>query len=73
MWRTMARIGRAQEFAGVQDRINHVLGFVLFLIAVIFLPFEIQYAQSYVNRVWRLEAEEGTKRALGMRGEAPTQ
>jgi hypothetical protein len=73
MWRTMARIGRAQELAGVQDRINHVLGFVLFLIALIFFPVEIPYAQSHANKVWRLEAEEGTKRALGMRGAAQTQ
>ncbi|HEV3477945.1 MAG TPA: DUF4234 domain-containing protein [Gaiellaceae bacterium] len=71
MWRTMARIGRAQQLVGVQDRINHVLGFVLFLIALIFFPVEIPYAQSHVNKVWRLEAEEGTKRALGMRGVAP--
>lgn len=73
MWRTMARIKRAQELSGVQDQINHVLGFVLFLIALIFFPVEIPYAQSHVNKVWRLEAEEATKRALGMRGVAPTQ
>lgn len=72
MWRTMARIKRAQEVAGVEDQINHVLAFVLYLIALIFFPVEIPYAQSHVNKVWRLEAEEGTKRALGMRGAAPT-
>ena len=72
VWRTMARIRRAQELAGVQDRINHVLGFVLFLIALIFFPVEIPYAQSHVNKVWRLEADEAAKRELGMRGAPST-
>ena len=71
VWRTMGRIKRAQERAGVEDRINHVLGFVLFLIALIFFPIEIPYAQSHVNKVWRREADEGAKRELGMRGAAP--
>ena len=68
VWRTMARIRRAQEYAGVEDKINHVLGFVLFLIALIFFPVEIPYAQSHVNKIWRRDAEEDAKHALGMRG-----
>jgi len=72
VWRTMGRIKRAQELAGVEDKINHVLGFVLFLIALIFFPVEIPYAQSHVNKVWQREAEEGAKRGLGMRGVAPS-
>jgi hypothetical protein len=70
MWRTMRRIARAQELAGVEDRLNHVLGFVLFLIALIFFPVEIPYAQHHLNKIWQLEAEEGAKREMGMRGVA---
>src|SRR6266446_2105254 len=44
MWRTFKRIRRAEEQAGIEEPISHVLGFVLFLIAVIFLPLEIPYA-----------------------------
>lgn len=68
VWRTIGRIKRAQELAGVEDTINHVLGFVLFLVALIFFPIEIPYAQSHVNKVWRLEAEEAAKWGMGMRG-----
>lgn len=72
MFRTMRRIERAQRLGGVPDgeRANPVLGFVLFLIALIFFPVEIPYAQHHVNKLWRLEAEEAEKRGLGMRGEA---
>jgi uncharacterized protein DUF4234 len=69
MWNTFARIGRAEELAGVQDRINHGLGFVLYLLAVIFLPFELVYAQSHLNRLWRHEAAEAQARLSGLRGE----
>jgi hypothetical protein len=71
MWRTFKRIRMAQEKAGMDEHVNHVLGFVLFLIAAIFLPVEIPYAQSHLNRLWRTVAGEGEKQALGMRGEAP--
>lgn len=72
MWRTMRRIERAQKLGGVEDRMNPVLGFVLFLIALIFFPVEIPYAQHHLNKLWRLEAEETANRDLGMRGAAPS-
>lgn len=74
MFRTMRRIERAQRLGGVPDgeRANPILGFVLFLIALIFFPVEIPYAQHHVNKLWRLEAEEGEKRDLGLRGEVAT-
>jgi hypothetical protein len=68
-WRYFVRIGRAQERAGLQERINHAVGFGLFLLALIFLPFEAVYAQHHLNRVWQLELEEEEKRRLGMRGQ----
>jgi hypothetical protein len=33
-----------------------VLGFILFLIAVVFLPVEVLYAQDELNKVWRSRA-----------------
>jgi len=71
-WRFYKRIRQAQELAGVQEheRINHALGFGLFLLAFILLPFEIAYAQHHLNRLWgRVEVEE-EKAALGMRSVA---
>jgi drug/metabolite transporter (DMT)-like permease len=67
-WRFYRRIRRAQELANLDPKINHVLGFVLFLLALILLPFEIPYAQSHLNRLWEHEGSEADKRAQGMRG-----
>ncbi len=67
-WRTFARIRRAQELAGLEERINHGLGFLLFLLAFVLLPFELVYAQSHLNRIWRRARDEQEKRRLGMRG-----
>jgi hypothetical protein len=74
VFRTMRRIERAQRLGGVPDgeRASPILGFVLFLIAVVFFPVEIPYAQHHVNKLWRLEAGEAEKHALGMRGVAPS-
>ncbi len=73
MWRTMRRIERAQRLGGVPggERMNPVVGFVLFLIALIFFPVEIPYAQHHLNKIWERESGEAEKRGLGMRGEAP--
>ena len=48
-------IQKAQELAGIEPKINHVLGFVLFLVALVLLPFEIPYAQGHLNRLWEHE------------------
>jgi hypothetical protein len=70
-WRYYKRIVRAQEKAGLEERASHVLGFVLFLIALILLPFEAVYAQHHLNRVWQHELAEDETLRLGMRGRPP--
>ena len=67
-WRYYRRIGEAQARAGMEHRISHVTGFVLYLLALILLPFEAVYAQHHLNRLWRHRAEEAQKAELGMRG-----
>ena len=71
-WRYYKRIGRAQELAGLDHRISHVTGFLLYLVALFLLPFEIPYAQHHLNRLWEHVAAEREKAAAGMRGVAPT-
>lgn len=70
MWRTFTRIRRAEEIAGLDHRLSHAIGFPLFLLAAIFLPVEMPYVQSHLNRLWRKVATEEEKRRRGMRGEA---
>lgn len=52
-YRTFGRIRTAQEIADVGPKASPVLGLLLFLIAVIFFPVEVPYAQYNLNRVWR--------------------
>ncbi len=54
-FRTFGRIETAQEIAGVPERVSPGVGFVLFILALFFLPFEIVYAQRHLNRLWRHE------------------
>ena len=58
-YRTFRRIRTAQVAAGVADPAMPWLGFALVLIAYVFLPFEVVYAQSNLNRLWRRLAEAG--------------
>jgi hypothetical protein len=67
-WRFYRRIRKAQELANLDPQINHVVGFVLFLIALVLLPFESPYAQGHLNRLWEHEAGEAEKTAQGLRG-----
>jgi hypothetical protein len=67
-WRFYKRIRKAQELANIDPKINHVLGFVLFLVALVLLPFEIPYAQSHLNTLWEHESGEAEKQALGLGG-----
>jgi hypothetical protein len=53
MWNTLGRIQQAEEKAGSETRISRGLGFVLYFVAVIFLPFEIPYVQEHLNNVWK--------------------
>jgi hypothetical protein len=54
-YRTFDRIAAAQRSAGLPEA-SSVLGFILFLIAVVFLPVEVLYAQDELNKVWRTRA-----------------
>ena len=62
MWRFFKRIRSAQEAAGVEQPISHVMGFVLYLVAVFFLPVETWYAQYHLNRLWQHELDEEGRR-----------
>src|SRR5215207_4786926 len=53
MYRTFKRVRTAQEIADVGPRVSPGLGLLLFLIALIFFPVEVPYAQTNLNRVWR--------------------
>ncbi len=64
-WRFYRRIGRAQELAGVEHRISHVTGLVLFIIAFFLLPFEVAYAQYHLNRLWEREVDREERHRLG--------
>jgi hypothetical protein len=52
-YRTFQRIQQAQRQAGVTGEVNPILGFILFLVAVVFLPVETLYAQDELNKLWR--------------------
>jgi hypothetical protein len=52
-YRTFERIVRAQQGAGVTNEASPILGFILFVVAVFFLPIEVIYAQDELNKVWR--------------------
>jgi Domain of unknown function (DUF4234) len=67
-WRFYKRIRDAQTKANLDPKINHVLGFVLFLVALVLLPFEIPYAQSHLNALWEHKSAEEEKRGQGLRG-----
>ena len=56
MFRYFGRIADAEEVAGLGEQ-RHVqwLGFGLFCVAVMFLPVEIPYGQSELNRLWERE------------------
>ena len=70
-WRFYKRIGRAQELAGLDHRISHVTGFLLYIIAFFLLPVEIPYAQHHLNRLWERETEREERRRMGVASEPP--
>jgi Domain of unknown function (DUF4234) len=65
-WRFYKRIGRAQELVGLEDRISHVTGIVLFALALFLLPFEVAYGQHHLNRLWERELEREERRLHGV-------
>src|SRR5438094_5129736 len=58
-YRTFRRIRAAQQAAGLPDPVLPWVGFLLFILAYVFLPFELVYAQSNLNRLWRHLAASG--------------
>jgi hypothetical protein len=52
-YRTFQRIQQAQQQAKLTTEVNPVLGFILYIIALYFLPFELLYAQDELNKLWR--------------------
>src|SRR5438034_4028638 len=45
-WNTFNRIQETQRRAGLESRVNPVLGFIFYIIAFFFLPIELIYAQD---------------------------
>jgi Domain of unknown function (DUF4234) len=52
-YRTFQRIQEAQRLAQVKSEASPILGFILYVIAVYFLPVELLYAQDELNKLWR--------------------
>jgi hypothetical protein len=52
-YRTFQRIQQAQRQGDLRSEVNPILGFILFLVAVVFLPVETLYAQDELNKLWR--------------------
>jgi hypothetical protein len=52
-YRTFKRVATAQGSAGVQSEVNPILGFILYVVGVFFLPVEVIYAQDELNKLWR--------------------
>ena len=69
-WRAVRHVKVAEAAAGLQEhqRINHVLGFVLFVLGFLLFPIEVVYLQAHLNRLWRHVRDESQKAAAGMRG-----
>jgi len=52
-YRTFERIQQAQRQAGLSTEVSPIIGFILYLIALAFLPVETLYAQDELNKLWR--------------------
>jgi len=64
-FRYFGRIAAAEEAAGFGEQRNvQWLGFGLFVLALYFLPLEIPYAQSELNRIWEAERGRASQPAL---------
>lgn len=73
-YRTVGRVKAAEELGGIQphERLNHALGFTLFVVGFVLFPIEVFYLQQHLNRLWRHVLEEQAKVAAGARGAAAT-
>jgi hypothetical protein len=52
-YRKFERIQQAQRQAGLTTEVSPIIGFILYLIALAFLPVETLYAQDELNKLWR--------------------
>ena len=55
-YRTFQRIQTAQQRAGLRSEANPILGFILYVVALYFLPVELLYAQDELNKLWRAKS-----------------
>ncbi len=55
-YRTFQRIQQAQRQAGLASEANPILGFILYVVALYFLPVELLYAQDELNKLWRTKS-----------------
>jgi uncharacterized membrane protein YidH (DUF202 family) len=55
-YRTFERIREAQRKAGITNEVSSILGFILYVLGVFFLPVEVIYAQDELNKLWRASA-----------------
>jgi Domain of unknown function (DUF4234) len=51
-WRFFGRLREAEDRAGVANGADQWIGFILYIVAFFFLPFELVYAQQHLNRLW---------------------
>ena len=59
------RIAEAEEAAGLgEQRGVQWIGFGLYVLALFFLPLEIAYAQTELNRIWEAERGRASQPAL---------
>ena len=58
-WRFFGRLREAEDRAQVSGGADQWLGFVLYIVAFFFLPFELVYAQQHLNRLWSSAARRG--------------
>jgi hypothetical protein len=63
-YRSFGRIRWAQEQAGTEEHISPGIGFALYLVALVLLPFELVYGQSHLNRAWRKARQQDERWAL---------
>ncbi len=61
-FRTFRRLAAGQEVNGTRERVSVWLGFVLYLIGLLFFPVEVIYAQSELNRLWRAGSDRAAPR-----------
>lgn len=55
-YRTFQRLQQAQQRAGLTSEVNPILGFILYVVALYFLPVELLYAQDELNKLWRVRS-----------------